>query len=434
MNDFKLIFTDLFLLFFFVALNAFFVAAEFAIVKVRKTQIEPMAANNKKASTSIKMITHLDEYLSATQLGITISSLGLGWIGGPVTARILSPLYALLDITDPKTIESISVVAGFLVITFLHIVLGELAPKTLAIRHPKSTTLFIALPLNIFYKILNPAIWALNGTANLILRLFGITPVSESERSHSEEELRLLIAEGQKTGAIDSTEHQLIERIFEFNDKTADEIMVPRNDMTAVEVEDPKEKIIQIIVEQGYSRIPVYKDDIDNIVGIIYSKDLLTATEHKDLINIMDILRPAHFIPETKHIGEVLKEFQKKRIHLAIVVNEHGGVEGLVTLEDILEEIVGEIEDEYDIEAEKVTIDKKGIFLVNPDIEIEVFNKRFNTDIPVEQEEYNTLSGFMQTVTGHVPEVFERIDYKGLIFTVMKKTGNKLLQVKIQRV
>src|SRR5690606_10324357 len=183
MNDFKLIFTDLFLLFFFVALNAFFVAAEFAIVKVRKTQIEPMAANNKKASTSIKMITHLDEYLSATQLGITISSLGLGWIGGPVTARILSPLYALLDITDPKTIESISVVAGFLVITFLHIVLGELAPKTLAIRHPKSTTLFIALPLNIFYKILNPAIWALNGTANLILRLFGITPVSESERS-----------------------------------------------------------------------------------------------------------------------------------------------------------------------------------------------------------------------------------------------------------
>ncbi|MCB0722003.1 MAG: HlyC/CorC family transporter [Ignavibacteriae bacterium] len=434
MDDLKLLFTDLFFLFFFVFLNAFFVAAEFAIVKVRRTQLELLSANNKKATTSLKLISHLDEYLSATQLGITVASLGLGWIGKPVTSRILEPIFAMLDITNPQTIDSISITVGFIIITFLHIVLGELGPKSLAIRHPRSTTLFIAMPLNFFYKVLKPAIWALNGTANLILRMFGIKPISESERSHSEEELRLLISEGQKTGAIDSTEHQLIERIFEFNDKTADDIMIPRNEVTAVEVDDSKEKIIQVVLEQGYSRIPVYKDDMDNIVGIIYSKDLLTASEHKEMITIMDILRPAHFIPETKHIGEILKEFQKKRIHLAIVVNEHGEMVGLVTLEDIIEEIVGEIEDEYDVEAEKVTIDKKGIFLVNPDIEIDVFNQRFNTDIPDDTEEYNTLSGFLQTVTGHVPEVFERIDYKGLIFTVMKKTGNKLLQVKIQRV
>lgn len=434
MDDLKLLFTDLFFLFFFVFLNAFFVAAEFAIVKVRKTQLELLSANNKKARTSLKLVNHLDEYLSATQLGITVASLGLGWIGKPVTTRILEPVYAMLEITNPQTMDSISIVVGFVLITFLHIVIGELGPKSLAIRHPRATTLFVAIPLNLFYIILKPAIVFLNGTANLILRMFGIKPISESERSHSEEELRLLITEGQKTGAIDSTEHQLIERIFEFNDKTANDIMVPRNDMTAVEVDDSKETIIQVVLEQGFSRIPVYKDDIDNIVGIIYSKDLLTASEHKEMITIMDILRPAHFIPETKHIGEILKDFQKKRIHLAIVVNEHGGVEGLVTLEDIIEEIVGEIEDEYDIEAEKVTIDKKGIFLVNPDIEIDVFNQRFNTDIPDDTEEYNTLSGFLQTVTGHVPEVFERIDYKGLIFTVMKKTGNKLLQVKIQRV
>lgn len=433
MDDLKLLFTDLFFLFFFVFLNAFFVAAEFAIVKVRKTQLE-LLSSTKKATIALKLINHLDEYLSATQLGITVASLGLGWIGKPVTSRILEPVFALLEITNPQTMDSISIVVGFILITFLHIVLGELGPKSLAIRHPRSTTLFVAIPLNIFYVILKPAIIFLNGTANLILRMFGLRPISESERSHSEEELRLLITEGQKTGAIDSTEHQLIERIFEFNDKTANEIMVPRNDMTAVEVDDSKEKIIQVVLEQGFSRIPVYKDDVDNIVGIIYSKDLLTASEHKEMITIMDILRPAHFIPETKHIGEVLKDFQKKRIHLAIVVNEHGGVEGLVTLEDIIEEIVGEIEDEYDIETEKVTIDKKGIFLVNPDIEIDVFNQRFNTDIPVDTEEYNTLSGFLQTVTGHVPEIFERIDYKGFIFTVMKKTGNKLLQVKIQRV
>lgn len=434
MDDFKLLFTDIFLLVLFVVLNAFFVAAEFAIVKVRRTQIEPLVPDNNKAKISIKLINHLDEYLSATQLGITISSLGLGWIGEPVTSRILSPLLNLIDITNPQTISSISIVVGFILITFLHIVLGELAPKSLAIRHPKSTTLFISIPLNIFYIVLKPFIWMLNGTANFILRLFGMSPVSESERSHSEEELRMLIAEGQKTGAIDPTEHQLIERIFEFNDKVASDIMVPRNEMTAVEVDEPKDRIIQVVLEQGFSRIPVYKDDLDNIVGIIYSKDLLTASEHKDMISIKDLMRPVHFIPETKHIGEILKEFQRKRSHMAVVVNEHGGVEGLITLEDIIEEIVGEIEDEYDIEAEKVTIDKKGIYLVNPDIEIEVFNKRFNTDIPEEQEDYNTLSGFLQTVTGHVPEIFERVDYKGLIFTVMKKTGNKLLQVKIQRV
>ena len=353
MDDLKLLFTDLFFLFFFVFLNAFFVAAEFAIVKVRKTQLELLSANNKKARTSLKLVNHLDEYLSATQLGITVASLGLGWIGKPVTTRILEPVYAMLEITNPQTMDSISIVVGFVLITFLHIVIGELGPKSLAIRHPRATTLFVAIPLNLFYIILKPAIVFLNGTANLILRMFGIKPISESERSHSEEELRLLITEGQKTGAIDSTEHQLIERIFEFNDKTANDIMVPRNDMTAVEVDDSKETIIQVVLEQGFSRIPVYKDDIDNIVGIIYSKDLLTASEHKEMITIMDILRPAHFIPETKHIGEILKDFQKKRIHLAIVVNEHGGVEGLVTLEDIIEEIVGEIEDEYDIEAEK---------------------------------------------------------------------------------
>ncbi len=434
MDDFKLLFTDIFLLILFVVLNAFFVAAEFAIVKVRRTQIEPLVPDNNKAKISIKLISHLDEYLSATQLGITISSLGLGWIGEPVTSRILQPVFGLLDITNPQTISSISVIIGFFIITFLHIVLGELAPKSLAIRHPKSTTLFISIPLNFFYIVLKPFIWLLNGTANFILRLFGMSPVSESERSHSEEELRMLIAEGQKTGAIDPTEHQLIERIFEFNDKVASDIMVPRNEMTAIEVDEPKDKIIQVVLEQGFSRIPVYKDDLDNIVGIIYSKDLLTASEHKDMISIKDLMRPVHFIPETKHIGEILKEFQRKRSHMAIVVNEHGGVEGLITLEDIIEEIVGEIEDEYDIEAEKVKIDKKGIYIVNYDIEIEVFNKRFNTDIPEEQEDYNTLSGFLQTVTGHVPEIFERVDYKGLIFTVMKKTGNKLLQVKIQRV
>lgn len=438
MEDFKSIFFDLFLLLFFVILNALFVAAEFALVKVRKTQLLPEEiSKDRKAKLALKLITNLDQYLAATQFGITISSLGLGWIGEPVTARILDPVFSMFDISNPKTIHTISLSVGFVLITFLHIILGELAPKSLAIRHPKETTLFIALPLNIFYLIFKPAILLLNGTANRILILFGIQPVSESERSHSEEEIRILIAEGTESGEIDETEQEIIQKVFGFNDKTASDAMIPRNSMFAIDIDENRDKIIEKMIDEGYSRVPVYKDSVDNIIGVIYSKDIISAAEHKDIIVLQDIIRPVHFIPETKHIGEILKDFQKKHIHLGIVVNEHGGVEGLITLEDIIEEIFGEIDDEYDTESENsgenTKGDRKGIFLVNPNIPVEDFNKKFNADIPLDKDEYHTLSGFLQTVTGHIPEIYERIDYKGIVITIMKKSGNKLLQVKVQK-
>jgi CBS domain containing-hemolysin-like protein len=434
MEDFRDILFDLILLFIFVFLNAFFVAAEFAIVKVRSTQLQPMAEkNNKRAKASIKVLSRLDEYLSASQLGITIASLGLGWIGEPVTAKLIGPLFKYINVTNPNTVSTISLTLGFVSITFLHIVLGEQAPKYLAIRHSKSTTLNTSIPLTIFYSIFKPAIWALNRSANALLNLIGIKAVPESEKFHSEEELRLLISEGTKTGAIDKTEQQLIEKIFEFNDKTAREIMVPRENMIAIDINESRDKILQRVIDEGYSRIPVYKENIDNIIGVIYSKDLISAAEYKNVIALHDILRNVHFIPETKHIGEILKDFQKKRIHIGIVVNEHGGVEGLITLEDIIEEIVGEIEDEYDIDSAEITRDKKGIYLVNPSISIDDFNKKFNTNIPKNEDDYETLSGFLQQVTGHVPEIYERIDFRGIVFTIMKKSGNKLLQVKIQK-
>ena len=217
-----------------VLANAFFVAAEFAIVKVRSTQIQPLAEKHRKAKVAMKLISHLDEYLSATQLGITMTSLALGWIGEPITAKILAPLFHLLGISNPQTVHAISLTVGFIIITFLHIVLGELAPKSIAIRYSKATTLFVANPLNLFYIIFRPFIWFLNGTANMILKSIGLQPVTESERFHSEEELRLLISEGRKSGAIDQTEHQLIEKILEFNDKQAKDIMIPRNHMVAL--------------------------------------------------------------------------------------------------------------------------------------------------------------------------------------------------------
>lgn len=416
-----------------VLANAFFVATEFAIVKVRHTQLQPLAEKERKAKIALKVITHLDEYLSATQLGITMTSLALGWIGEPVTAKILEPLFRFLGIENPTAIHTISITVGFIIITFLHIVLGELAPKSIAIRYSKSTTLFVSSPLNIFFIIFKPFIWFLNGAANLILRTVGIQPVTESERFHSEEELRLLLTEGRKSGAIDQTEHQLIEKIFEFNDKIARDIMVPRNHMVALDIEDTRERIMQVVTEEGFSRVPIYKDTIDNIIGIIYTKDLISAAEHRELITLQDIIRPATFVSSTKQIGNLLKELQKNKVHMAIVVDEYGGVEGLITMEDIIEEIVGEIQDEYDTETQEVIPEKSGLYLVNPMISIEEFNKKFNIHLP-EDPDYHTFNGFLQKVTGHIPEIYERIDYRGLSFIITKKSGNRILQVRVQKI
>ncbi|MGB4898347.1 MAG: hemolysin family protein [Ignavibacteria bacterium] len=416
-----------------VFVNALFVATEYAIVRTRTTELELLISKgSSNAKITKQILTELQSYISACQLGITIVNLLLGWIGEDVFFGLLSPLFDYFSLSSTFS-KTLSVFIGLGFITYFTITVGELAPKAIAIRHYINISVFLSRPLRMFYKIFKPFIWLLNTSANLILKLIGIEKLTAEEAFHSEEEIRQIILEGRKTGVIDQTEHALIEKIFDFNDKTAKEIMVPRNMMTAIDIDENRERIIQIVIEDGYSRIPVYKDSIDNIIGIIYSKDLIGAAEHKDLILLNEIIRPVHFIPENKHIGEILKDFQKKRIHIGIVVNEHGGVEGLITLEDILEEIVGEIEDEYDIETEKIKRDKKGMFLVNPDISIEEFNKRFNTDIPEDNDEYQTLSGFLQTVTGHIPEIYERIDYKGLVFTIMKKTGNRLLQIKIQR-
>lgn len=414
--------------------NAFFVAAEFAIVKVRSTQIQPLAdKNNKRAKTTIKILSNMDAYLSASQVGITMTSLGLGWVGEPVTARLLSPVFILLGLSNPQTIHTLSIIVGFIFLTFLHISLGEQAPKMLAIKSPKSVSLIAAIPLNLFYITFKPIVWLLNHAANFILRLIGIQQVPDSERISSEEELRLLISEGRKSGAIDQTEHQLIEKIFEFNDKQAKEIMIPRNHMVAIDIDDSREKIFQLVTEEGYSRLPVYKDTIDNIIGVIYTKDLISASEHRELIALHDIIRPAYFVSSTKQIGNLLKEMQRNKVHMVLVVDEYGGVEGLVTIEDIIEEIVGEIQDEYDVDSQEVVSEKSGVYLVNPMISIEDFNKRFKSTIP-EDTDYQTLNGFLQKVTGHIPEVYERIDYKGLSFVVTKKAGNRIMQVRVQKI
>ena len=433
MLEAKRIFTRLFFIFVFVIINALFVVIEYSLVRLRVSELDTLIVKGNSAAKLTKsLVENLNKYISASQLGITIVNLLLGFIGEDIFVEMFEPLVRLTGLNNTVS-HTGAVIIGILLITFLTVSIGEIAPKTLAIRFPLKISLFLSLPLKIFYNIFKPFIFLLNKFSELFLRLLGIKNIPKEEMKHSEDEIRYIIAEGKKSGVIDSTEHQLIEKIFDFNDKVAREIMVPRNNMFALDINQDRDYIIQKVIEEGFSRIPVYKDSTDNIIGVIYSKDLISAAEHKAVIALQDILRPVHFIPETKHIGEVLKDFQRKHIHLAIVVNEHGGVEGLVTLEDIIEEIVGEIEDEYDIETNSVQRGKKGVFLVNPEMEIKEFNKRFKSDIPVDADEYQTLSGFLQTVTGHIPEIYERIDYKELTMTVMKKSQNKLIQIKIEK-
>lgn len=434
MDDFSFWLLEVVFLFFLILLNGFFVVFEYSFVKVRESEIEPLI---QKGNVKAKLLKHLkentDKYISATQLGVTLVNLLLGWLGEPVFVKIFSPILKLLGLNG-SIYNSISVIIGVMLLSYFTIVIGELTPKVIALRYPLQIATWMSYPINIFYKTFKYFIILLENSAHFLLRIIGFKGNLNIDKINSEEEIRYIIEEGSKSGVIDSTEQQLIEKIFEFNDKTAEDIMIPRNSIVALNINDSRDKIINIVIEQGYSRIPVYSENIDNIIGILYSKDLISAAEHRELILLHDLLRPVNFIPENKHIGEILKDFQKNHIHLGIVVNEHGGVEGLVTLEDIMEEIVGEIEDEYDVDSSsEVHIDKKGIYLVNPAISIEDFNTRFKADLPLNHEEYQTLSGFLQTVTGHVPDIYERIDYKSLIFIVTQKIGNKLMQVKIQK-
>jgi CBS domain containing-hemolysin-like protein len=413
-----------------IAVNAVFVIAEYAIVRVRSTELDVLAEKgNLRAKNAKKVITELDRYISATQLGITFVNLLLGWIGEDIFIHLLQPVFQSIGISDSLN-QTLSVFAGLLIITYFTITLGELAPKAFAIRKYLSATLWLSVPLTVFYKIFKPFIWCLQASANLIIRAMGLDPIDKNTSRHSEEEIRHVIREGRRSGVIDQTEHQLIERIFDFNDKQAKDIMVPRSHMTAINIDDPRDKIFRVVTEEGFSRLPVYKDTIDNIIGVIYTKDLISASEHRMVIAIQDIIRPAFFTSKTKHIGILLKEFQKNSVHMGIVVNEYGGVEGLLTMEDIIEEIVGEIKDEYDSDYSEIVKGTSGEYFLDPIISIKDFNQKFEASIP-EDPFYNTLGGFLCKVTGHIPDIYERIDYERHSFIITRKQGNAMKQIKV---
>ena len=421
--------------FLLVLANAFFVAAEFAIVKVRASQIELLVqAGSRTAKMGQYLISHLDASLSTIQLGITLASLGLGWIGEPIVAKLIIEIMHLVGLeADPDLAHSIALPVAFILLTFLLIVFGELAPKALAIQHSQSTTLAVAFPLWVFYLIFSPAIVALNWTANQVLRLFGIRPASEAEHYHSGEELRFLLEQGREGGTIEEEEHELIENVFEFGETTVREIMVPRTNIAAIEVTSSRSELVNLLVEGGYSRIPVYEDSLDNIIGVVHAKDLITLMEHRDLIILRDLLRPAFFVPETKPIDDLLREFQRRKVHLAMVVDEFGSTAGLVTMEDILEELVGEIQDEHDSENHDIEKVSNQTYIVNAALSISDVNDHIHEFELPEGNDYTSVGGFINKWLGRIPEVDEIFEYKTLRMTVLKTDNHHVTQVKIEK-
>ncbi|MCX7737328.1 MAG: hemolysin family protein [Candidatus Kapabacteria bacterium] len=410
-----------------VLLNAFFVAAEFAIVKVRISQIElRVRSGSRLAKLTKHLILHLDAYLSATQLGITLSSLGLGWIGEPVVAKVLIDIIHFLGLgISEQLIHKISLPLAFVLITILHIVFGELAPKSLAIQRSEQVSLFIALPLRLFYFIFSPFIWILNGFANLFIKLIGFEPVTESQNLHSSDELRYIIEESSKSGSIEPTEHKLIENIFEFKDTPIKQIMVPRGKIVAIEASMTINQAVELFKSEGYSRMPIFDQSIDNIIGIVFAKDLIGINLESGNESVKNYMKQAFFVSEEEKISNIMKIMQRDKIHLAIVLDEFGGTAGLVTMEDILEEIVGEIQDEYDEEIPLIEKISETEFQVNPSVPINDANDTLPFPLP-EDEEYETIGGLVISKLGRIPEINEVIDLGDYLCTVLKRSKRKV--------
>ena len=425
---------DLFWTFSLVLLNGFFVAAEFAIVKVRGSQIEIKAKDGSQVGKVAKLIVqNLDNYLAATQLGITLASLGLGWIGERVMHQIVHDSMANLGIAEVY-ITTTSTIIAFSIITIMHIVFGELAPKSIAIQRPVATTMFISLPLQAFHFVFKPFIWLLNGLASVVLKLFGMQSSAGHESLHSTEELQYLLDQGRESGALDFNEHEMIKNVFDFNERVVKNIMVPRTKISGVELQSPNGEVIQVIIKEGYSRLPVYDEIMDKIVGIIHAKDILplVAAGNNDW-TLSDIIRKPFFVTETKKINDLMSELQVKRMQIAIVLDEFGGTAGMVTLEDIVEELVGDIQDEYDEEKPLVEQVTGNEFIVNAFATVYDVNEYLSHDLP-EDEDFDTIGGLVSHVFGKIPEVGESNESYGYLFTILKKTEQNIETVKLELV
>lgn len=417
---------DVFLLLLLIAGNGFFVAAEFAIVKVRASQIEIKLQSGHRLGKLAKNVhAHMDAYLSATQLGITLTSLAVGWFGEDVVARGLFSLFGFLNFSiSTALVHQISFVCAFLLITILHIVVGELVPKSLAIQYPVAVTFAVVAPLRWFYFVFSPFIWLLNHASALLIRLMGLRPAGHKDQ-HSSEELRLLLEQGKNQGVIQSVEHDIIRNVFFSSEKTAKQIMVPRPQIEALDINTPLEAVVEKFVQDGYSRLPVYRDHLDNIVGILYAKEALKVMRSVGKANWKDRIVKPHFVPESKKIITLLREFQSRRYHMAMVVDEFGSTSGLVTFEDVIEELVGEIQDEYDHEVPMIERSGKHEWRINGLASVQLVNQYLPVALP-EPGDFDTMSGFANWAFGRIPQSGDKLKKFGYDMTILKATKRKV--------
>ncbi|MGB9775276.1 MAG: hemolysin family protein [Anaerolineae bacterium] len=395
---------------FFVLLNAFFVAAEFGLVSVRRTRVEELAAQGHPTAFIVRRaLDDPDRFIAATQLGITIASLALGWIGEPALAHLFVPLLQFLpESWVGATAHSIAAAIAFLCITFLHVVAGELAPKSIALQNPERTAFFVARPMQVIFQIFRPAIWALNGAGNGLLRLLGIRPASGHERVHSVQELKMLIEASQEEGVLEAEEEQMLRAVFDLRSSRAAEVMVPRTEMVCVPADATVEEVADLAERTALTKFPVFEDDLDHIVGVVYLKDLLRPIRaRRSDLTARALMREALFLPETVSIADLLAHFRRARQHIAILVDEYGGTAGLVTLEDLLEEIVGDIGDLFEPPTPQVQRLPDGSILLDGLMTIDEANKALG--LALSDPFYTTVGGLVMGRLDRVPTVGDEL-------------------------
>jgi CBS domain containing-hemolysin-like protein len=398
-------------------LNAFFVAAEYGLVTARRTRITELRdQGNRRARVVLRLTANPNRFIAAMQLGVTITSLAIGALGEPVFAHIFEPI--------PATIVSFGL--AFLLITYLHVVVGELIPKGIALGHPETTALVVSSPVRTFFVVFKPLIWVLQKSSDGALRLLGLEPPGEERGVHSEAELKMLLSRSTQEGEIEKQEQEMLYKVFDFADKEVSAVMVPRPEVVALSVDLPPEECLAAVIDSPYTRYPVYRESLDTVLGILHVRDLFSALVDRGIANVAvsDLVRPAHYVPETKDLAAMLSEFRRTNQHMAIVVDEYGSMEGIVTLEDLLEEIVGEIEDEFDLPDESVERLDDDTIRIDGTFPIDDFNEQFATQIPI--EDYHSMGGFVFGLLGRAPEPGDSVDYDGLRFDVLEVEGARI--------
>ena len=430
--EIKLIF-NLLIIIILLFFNGFFVAAEFALVGVRKTKIKQLAnEGNFNAKLALDAIKNIDRYIAAVQLGITIASLGIGWVGESTLAKLLLPVFHFLPLkAEIIAAHSLAVTISFALITILHVVIGELMPKSIALQFPVGTTLWVAKPMYVVTRLFAPMIFLLNGLGNSLLRLLKIEPAPAHQAVYSTEELNMLIDASYKGGVLNQKEAEILQNVFKFSDLTAQDVMIPRPDMVCIPIDAKTEDIYKIIIDNQYTRYPIYKENIDDIVGFLHTKDLFSVMVKKEEIKISSLLREKFYVPETMPIEKLAQEFQKRKFQMAIVVDEFGGTSGLVTHEDVLEEIFGEVQDEFDDEECEFSKISENEYEVCGKYRIDEFAETFG--IKLDDEDITTIGGYVVKRLGRIPITNDEVIDEYFKYTISEMDSSRIVKIKIKK-